>query len=247
MVRRVDLENWGIFLTAVSIVVNVVLSGTIIWLTVRNHRHTTSLAEEQLELARDEAASVPNVEFQDAYLEHIRNQPDLHEEVRESFEGLKRHQREQQEESRRREAHENSGSPIPYISPLWSHFNPLYSPHEGPFPGHCLCIKIGNSGGTAARHVTGWVTLDGGVLEPVDRFLESDVEILEQRDSAVKLKMSVPTEEGTLLVAGEAEHTFRIPVVLQRREDTSLPWELSNSQEEPKKGTFHLSISALEL
>lgn len=231
-------------LAIASIAVNVILSGVIIFLTVRYNRRTTRLAEEQLEIARRQAASFPNVEFLNAYLKNIRDESTLQEEVTEEFESSKKLRRQQEDEKRRREVHERSGSHMPYISTLYTGRGLIYGPYEGPYPSHFLCIRIGNSGGAAARRVTGWVNLDGAVLEPVDRFLDTDVEILDQRSISMKLKLTVPNEESTLLVAGEAEHVFRIPVVLHKVEDTSLPWELSNSQEEPKSGTFYLPASS---
>lgn len=219
------------------------MNGVIIYLTIKYNRKHTKLAEDQLDLARQQAAVRPKVEFLTAYLRRLEDEPDLYDEVREELERLQEHRRERQQEAREREAAKRAR--FPYFPTRAIN---VFSPHGGPYPNYCLCVRISNSGGIAAKHVTGWVEVDRDVLEPVDHFLDNDVEILNQRRaSAVKLRLTVPNEEGTLLVGGEAEHIFRIPVVLHSRKDLSLPWELSNSQEEPKSGTFHLPISTSTL
>lgn len=140
-------------------------------------------------------------------------------------------------------------------TPSWANLSePLSTPmldltppkhvYERLLPDHVVDVSIRNVGRAAAYDVTGWVWFDKEVVEPVDYFASSDVEVTGEADGKVKVTLSVGNEGGRLFPSYNDPCTFRVPLRLRKVADTSFEFEFTSTQGEPAHGTFNLRIAS---
>jgi hypothetical protein len=118
------------------------------------------------------------------------------------------------------------------------------SVYEGPLPDHFVDVGIRNVGRAAAYDVTGWIWFAKSVIEPVEHFASSGVEVAGEEHGKVKVELSVRNEGGRLFPSHNDPYTFRIPVRLHKAADTSLEFEFTSPQGEPAHGTFNLLLGS---
>lgn len=116
--------------------------------------------------------------------------------------------------------------------------------YEGPLPDHFVDVGIRNVGRAAAYDVTGWAWFDKEVVEPVEHFAASGVEVAGEANGKVKVELSVRNEGGRLFPSHNDPYTFRIPVRLHFVVDTSFEFEFTSPQGDPAHGTFNLRLAS---
>lgn len=142
------------------------------------------------------------------------------------------------------------------VDPLWKKhladppvismpdFSPLGSVYEGPLPNYVIDVKIRNIGRAAAYDVTGWVEFEKEILEPVEHFASGDVEVIEETNDKVKVRLSVQNAGGRLFPSHNDPYTFRVPVLVHKVADTPLGYEFTSPQGDPAYGEFNLLLAS---
>jgi hypothetical protein len=131
----------------------------------------------------------------------------------------------------------------PYPMPTLN-LTPPRHVYEGPFPDHFVDVGIRNVGRAAAYDVTGWVWFDKSVIEPIDFFASSGVEVTGEANGKVKVELSVRNEGGRLFPSHNDTYAFRIPMRLHRVADTSFDFEFTSPHGDPAHGTFNLLLAS---
>ncbi len=116
--------------------------------------------------------------------------------------------------------------------------------YEGPLPDHFVEVGIRNVGRAAAYDVTGWVWFDKEVMEPVEHFATSGVEVTGEANGKVKVELSVRNVGGRLFPSHNDPYTFLIPVRLHQVVDTSFEFEFTSPLGDPAHGTFNLRLAS---
>lgn len=136
---------------------------------------------------------------------------------------------------------ENFSPPtLPILHPLTA---PKYV-YEGPLPDHYIDIGIRNVGRVAAYDVIGWVQFDKEILEPIEHFAQAGVEIIEETNNEVKVRLSVQNPGGRLFPSFNDRYSFRLPALIHKTADTSLDYEFTSPQGVPAYGTFNLLLAS---
>ena len=161
------------------------LTGVIgIWLTIRYNRQRTRemaedrlLAEEQLELARDQAARLPDLLVTGVRLVEVDEVDVVRDLVREVAE-----ERAEEKATRRaREAKRKELERLPRLHrdvAMWDfdnkqrsaalHFDPFR--YEGPLPDKVVLVDLINQGRTTAFEISGTLYFEASHLEPLGYF-----------------------------------------------------------------------------
>jgi hypothetical protein len=224
------MEVLIIVLTAVSILIGGVAAGAAIRSVVLTRRGL-EIQQEQLRLQREQASKVPELECSDVWF----LDPEAVEEVLDTLKEMEEGKQEEERKKAEREQYQRElaawearrslsgigsflprpqdpeNSPLSYLNHM--HLDPLTSAqrdYRGPVPDAVMVVQLENKGRTAARDITGSISLHKDILELLD-FPRLDAD-----------EVSGPDEDGFLTaevsVIGELlpKHrgSFRVAVMI---------------------------------
>lgn len=210
----------------------------------RDSAQDRQLTQEQLELARDQAARLPDLSVAGVRLVEIDEVNEVRDQVREVAD-------ERAEQEAARKAREAKQKELEGMSALqrkvemWSfddthrsnfHFDPFR--YEGPLPDKVVLLDLTNQGRTTAFEVTGTLYFKAAYLEPLGYFSgkEGDIHL---QDGVCGVEIG---QARDIMLTPKSQSSLIVAVKVHKRGTTQVSYDLSSPAGSSTRGTVQLEL-----